>query len=223
MTDALANAAPAAATAADENILLYTIPGNEPEVQMQIDLTKIPASVRLDFLKGAVLDYAKNAVNQAKIRHNKANAPFEAYAAATAADPLQTAVPKPEGEAAVLDLIPTATAARDRLYSGEIRRMGGEPKARATVDPLAKMITDAVVRELHTKQKAVVQGYKWTDAVKEVGNDGLAYLNAKIDALVEAGGDRAALEKFRDTRYVAPAEMMLGRKNTKVTEGVSLL
>ena len=106
---------------------------------------------------------------------------------------------------------------------------GGATKSRTPRDPLIKMVTDAVVRELHDKKKGTVQGYKYTDAVKEVGSDGVAYLNAMIAAKVAAvaEGERAALtatlEKFRDERYIKPAEMMLGRKGSKATKDQSLL
>ena len=47
-------------------------------------------------------------------------------------------------------------------------------------------------------------------AKKEVGGDGIAYLKARVDTLAAAGGDRAALEKMLDEKYVKPAKVMLG-------------
>lgn len=205
------------------NTFQFRIPNTETDIA--IDVSQVPPEVRMDMLKKALRDYINNAVNQANVRANKANAPFDAYDEAIKADPLQTAVPKPEGERTVADLIGTAAAARERLYKGEVRKQGegGEGKGRQPKDPLIKLVTDAVVRELFEKNKETTKGYKYTDAVKEVGGDGMAYLNKLIEDKVAAGMDRATLEKFRDERYVKPAEMMLGRRDNKTTKETSLL
>lgn len=211
------------AAEANPNVLTFRIPNTETDIA--VDLTTVPPEVRLDFLKKGLKDYIVNSVNQTNMRAKKANEPFDAYDEAMKADPLQSAVKKPDGERTTPDLLGTAAAARERLYKGEVRKQDGEPggRKRETRDPLIKMVTDAVVRELHDKKKTTVQGYKFTDAVKEVGSDGVAYLNRMIDEKVAAGADRATLEKFRDERYIKPAEQMLGRRDNKATKDQSLL
>jgi hypothetical protein len=225
--DPAANGEATAATADTGNVVMYPIPGakdpNGNPVQMQIDCGSIPPNVRLDFLKAKARDYVQNSVNQATVRHNKALAPWAAYDAANAADPTQTAVPAPTGERPTVDLIAVATAARDRLYAGQVRKMGEPGKPRETVDPLTKLVNQAVTRELFDREHAKDSKYKWTDAVKAIGSDGIKYLNGKIEELVAAGGDRAALEKFRDERYIKPAQMMLGQTTNKSTKDVTIL
>lgn len=220
-----ANTQPAADAAAENsNLLIFDIAGTEPVTKIQIDLSAIPAETRLELLKQKVREYVSNSVNQANVRHKKALEPFAAYEAACASDPMQTAVAKPTGERPVADLTGTAAAARERLYKGELRKVGdGTGAKRQTRDPLTKLVTDAVVRELFDKKKAADASYKWTDAVTEVGGDGVKYLTAKIEERVAAGGDRAALEKFMDERYMKPAKLMLGQSDNKTTKDQSLL
>lgn len=196
---------------------IFAIP-NTDDTNMQIELTSIPDNVRLDMLKKAIETYVKNSVNQANIRHNKAMQPWTAYEKATAADAAQTVVAKPEGEQPTVDLIEVAKAARQRLYDGEVRKAGSR-KSRKTVSPLVRLVTDAVVRELFEKKKETVDGYKWTDAVKEVSGDGIKYLAQLVDSKVAEGADRGELEKLVQARYVRPAELMLGQHTTKATEG----
>lgn len=213
--------APAAPAADDPNTLVFRIPNTETDIA--VALGNIPPETRLDFLKKGIRDYIVNSTNQANMRAKKANAPHDAYDEAIKADALQTAVPKPAAERTVADLLGTAAAARERLYKGEVRKQDGDGTPRTKTDPLTKMVTDAVVRELFEKKKGTVQGYKWTDAVKEVGGNGVAYLNRMIEERVAAGGDKGALEKFRDERYIRPAEMMLGQRDNKTTKDTSLL
>lgn len=212
--------AQAAATETPKNIHMFVVP-NTDDTQMQVDITEIPDEVRLDMLKKAIEQYVKNSVNQANIRHKKAMEPWDAYEKAQAADPNQTAVPKPEGDMPTVDLIEVAKAARTRLYEGEVRKTGTR-KARKTVDPLTKLVTEAVVRELFEKKKGTEDGYKWTDAVKEVGGNGIQYLESLISARVEQGGDEAELRKFMESRYIQPAKLMLGQRDTATTKGVDL-
>lgn len=221
---------PVAADAAPDNTVLFAIPGaldaNGQPVSMQIDLATIPANVRLDALKAWVRDYVRNSVNQAGVRRDKdaATVAWTAYEAASASDPLQTAVPKPETAKPVLDLIPVATAARDRLYKGEVRKQG-ERRETVKTDPVSKFVTEAVVRELYDNTRKTDTKYKWTDATKAISEagGGIAYLISKIETLVAAGGDRAALEKFMEARYVGPAKMMAGQTENKATKDMSLL
>jgi len=214
--------APVAEAAGDPNTFVFRIPNTETDIS--IVLGNIPADIRLDMLKKSVKDYVMNSVNQANVRANKANAPFDQYDEAIKADPLQTAVPKPTGERVVPDLIGTAAAARERLYKGEVRKVGeGEGKTRERVDPLTQMVTKAVVTELFDKKKALDSKYKIMDAQKEVGKDGIAYLKAKIAEKVATGADEAALNKFMEDRYIKPAKLMLGQSTTKATADQSLL
>lgn len=206
----------------DPNIYTFAIPGTETSIA--IDLTKIPAEVRLDMLKARLKDYIVNNVNQASVKYKKAMEPFDAYAKAQAVDPLQTAVPKPAGEAPALpDLIAPAAAARDRLYSGEIRKQGEPGAAKPVRDPLTKAVTDAVVRELFEKRKTAGGKPKWIEVAKEVGQDGIAYLNAQIAEKVAAGADAAVMAKLLDERYMKPAKMLLGMTENKLTKENSIL
>jgi hypothetical protein len=209
------------APAATDNTFVFPIPnsndGAGKEVNISVELDKIPPAVRLDMLKNAVRAYVNNSVNQENMRTAKANAAFDAYDAAQAADALQTAVAKPEGERKVADLLTTAAAARTRLYEGKVKKIG-ERKPAEKKDPVALAITQAVLRDVFEKNKAATTGYKWTDAVKEVGNDGRAYLEAKIKEKVLAGGDEAVLRKVLEEKYVKPAEIMYGVKVNKATE-----
>lgn len=215
--------AAAPAPAPDTNFV-FELP-NSNSTKISIDYATIPQESRFELLKTAIRGYITNSANQANIKANKANEKFAQYDEAIKADPLQTAVAKPD-EATRVDsvaaVMEAAVAARTRLYEGAMRKAGDGTKTRVTKDPLVKLVTDAVLREVFEKNKAT-SGYKWTDAVKEVGGDGVAYLNKRIDARVAAGGDRAALEKFRDERYVNPAKMMLGQKDSKTTKDQSLL
>lgn len=215
--------APASTEAPATNPNLYTFQIPNTETQIGIDLSTIPAETRMQLLQSATRAYVVNSVNQAHMRANKANAAFDAYDEAMKADPLQTAVAKPEGERTTADLLSVASAARQRLYDGDVRKQGdGSAKPKATKDPLVKLVTDAVLREVFEKNKAT-SGYKWTDAVKTVGGDGIAYLNSQIDTLVAGGRDRAELEKFRDARYITPAKLMLGQSSSKATSGEGIL
>ena len=215
---------PATAPEANPNLFTFDIPYTDPKTQIGIDLSTIPAEVRMDLLKGAVRSYIVNSVNQANQRAAKANAAFDAYDKAMAVDALQTAVPKPQGERVVADLTGVAAAARERLYKGEVRKQGGSKGRTRTVrDPLVAAITPIVVREHFEKTKAANPNYKYSDAMRDIGGDGLAYLKSRIETLVAGGQDRATLEKFLDEKYIKPAQMLIGTKTNKATEGQSLL
>lgn len=232
----LSTEAPAAAAeGANPNVITFVIPGSEPEVQMAVDLDQMPAAVRLDFLKTAVRNYVVNPVNQVSVRHTKDSAGWAAYDEATKANPLQTAVPKPAGERPVLDqskLIDAAKAARERLYKGEIRKQGdGTGKKQAKADPLDAMVTRAVVTELFEKRKVSTPGVKYTDITSEVAKagGGIAYLDQMIAEKVAAAPEaeqatvKANLDKFKESRYINPAKLMLGQRDTAGTKDQSLL
>jgi hypothetical protein len=225
MTDPLASA-PAPVTeeqapAVNENVFTFRIPNTETDIAT--DLTLIPAEHRMHLLKGAVRAYITNRVNQVNVKHTAKVRAFDAYDEAMKADPLQTAVAKPEGERPTVDLLAPAAAARADLYAGNLRTPGEGGKARETKDPLVKAVTDVVVRELFNKQRAVVKDYKWTDAVKAVGGDGQKYLEARIAEKVAEGADAAVLAKFMDERYIKPARIMLGLDTNKATRDQSIL
>jgi hypothetical protein len=187
--------------------------------KIEFDCALIPADVRLDFLKGAVRAYIANRLNGVHTRHQKDEkvAAWFAYDEATKADPLQTAVAKPEGERpAAPDYMEALGRALDDLKAGNVRRQGsGEPKARPTKDPLVKVVTEVVLREVFDARRAADPKYTYLQAKKEVGTDGIAYLNTLIEAKVAGGADRGALEKMRDEKYIKPARAMLGLDTSK--------
>lgn len=233
MTDET-NGAAAEATAPDLTLNVpvahSALEGGEDR-NVLIDLSAIPADARLELLKAQVRTIIQNRVNVANVRRNKERAPFlawAAYNAAVTADPLQTAVAKPEGEAPTgtdpgpLDTLAKAGEAVADLLKGEIRAQvkRGEGQSRKPRDPLVAAVTQVVTRAVFEANKAAAvkvdngkggtRPYGFPDATKEVGGDGIAYLNKQIDAKVAAGADRAALEKSRDQRYIEPAKVMLG-------------
>lgn len=208
----------APAPAADPNTFTFRIPNTETDIG--VNIASIPAEVRMDLLKTGIRNYINNSVNQANMRTQKANAPFDAYDNAVKADALQTAVAKPAGERATADLLKVAGDARERLYKGEVRKQGeGSGTRRETVDPLTKLVTEAVTRELHEKDKASGGKRKYLEIAAEVSKagGGVKYLEAKIAEKVAAGTDEATLRKFMDERYIKPAQMMLGTKTNKAT------
>lgn len=209
--------------AVDPNTLVFKIPGTETNIG--IDLAQIPADARLKLLGQKVTENISNRVRVAGVRHTKACEAFDQYDAAQAADPLQTAVPKPAGERPAIDLLALASAARADLYAGKVgERAKGSGKTKVARDPIIAAVTQAVVRELFDNTKATTPGFKYTDAVKLVGGDGVAYLDAKIAEKVAAGADQAALLKMKEDKYMRPARIMLGQEVPKnVKEGVSIL
>jgi hypothetical protein len=118
------------------------------------------------------------------------------------------------------------------LLKGEIRQQGkkGEGRSRQPKDPLVQAVTNVVVRAVYEAHKAAgakvdngkggTRPYSFPDATKEVGGDGIKYLNAQIDAKVAAAPEaeqaalRTQLEKRRDDQYINPAKVMLGLSTT---------
>lgn len=195
--------------------------------KVSFDVSTVPADVRLDFLKNAIRSYIANRLNGVHTRHEKDAAviAWNAYDEASKADPLQSQVAKPTGDRpADPDYAEAYSRAIADLQAGSIRRQGGEPKARKTRDPLTGIVTEVVAREVFDSRRVADPKYTYIKAKAEVGADGIAYLNALIDAKVAAGADRAALEKMRDTKYINPAKAMLGISTTKaVSELPSIL
>jgi hypothetical protein len=206
----------------------------QPDRKVTVDLSAVPGEARLELLKSATRTFVTNRVNVANVRQNKLLAPWLAYDAAMAADPLQTTVAKPAGDRpAALDTYAKAQEAIADLLRGEVRQQArkGEGRSRAPRDPLVAAVTPIVTRAVFEANKArgatvAVEGkparaYTYPDAVKEVGGDGIAYLNRQIDAKVAAAPAdqqaklRADLEKNRDSRYIDPARTMIGAKLTK--------
>lgn len=202
----------------------FTLPESLGSVAVSIDLAAIPAETRLELLKTAVEGTIRNRVNVAHQRHLKAAAPFAAitaYGAALAAynaDPLGVTNPGPAPEAPTgtapaafngQELVDNATAA---LLKGELRKKGekGEAKSKAPKDPVDQAVTGIVVKEVYKKQRELNDKYTYLQAVKEVGASGIEYLNAKIEALVAAGGDKANLDKMLEARYLSPARILAG-------------
>jgi hypothetical protein len=197
--------------------------------ERSFDCAEIPGTVRLDFLFGAVRTYIANRLNGMRTRHEKDPKviAWKAYDEATKADPLQSAVPKPEGERpGEPDYEDAFNRAVNDLKAGNIRRQSDEPKPRKTKDPLVAVVTDAVVRDVYTSKRAEDAKYSYLSAKKEVGTDGVAYLKSMIETRVAAVADaekaalRAALEKQLETRYIGPAKVMLGMNTPKAATGL---
>lgn len=205
-------------TAAPSSVAEFEFPQFPEGTKHSYDCALIPAEVRLDMLKQAVRSYIANRLNGVHTRHEKDPKviAWKAYDEATKADALQTAVPKPDGERPAE---PNYQEALDRAFKdlseGNVRKVGAEPKARKTKDPLVATVTNAVEREVYASRRATDPKYTFLQARKEVGGDGIAYLNAMIESKVAAGADRAALEKVRDTKYINPAKAMLGITTSK--------
>lgn len=223
----MADDAGSAPVAANPGLAEFEFPQFAEGTKHTFDVAEIPSDVRLDFLKGAVRGYVANRLNGVHTRHQKDPAviAWNAYDEASKADALQTAVAKPEGERPAEPNYEEALArAFEDLRTGNVRKVGGEPKARKTTDPLVKIVTEVVAREVFESRRAADPKFTYLHAKKEVGTDGVAYLNTLIDAKVEGGADRAQLEKMRDTKYINPAKAMLGISTTKaVSELPSIL
>jgi hypothetical protein len=218
MTDPLA---PAPAPVANPNLLEFELPGITGK--RSFDLSTIPADNRLDFLRSAVRTYIANRVNAVTQRHAKdpTVVSWYAYDEASKADPLQSAVAKPDApRPASPDLEDALNRALADLVKGEIKRKAGEPKERARKDPLVATVTKAVITDVYNARKATDPKYSYLTAQKDVGVDGIAYLKAMIDAKVAAGQDRGPLEKMLDEKYINPAKIMLGLTVNKKIEGL---
>ena len=205
------------ATAAD-TVLTFELPGLLGA--RTFDCTTVPANIRLDFLKTAVRNYIANRVNQATFRHGKEAAvvAWARYDEASKADALQTVVARPEGERpAGPDLEAGLTAALLALTTGNVRKQGtGEKKPRETKDPLISTVTQTVIREVFDGKRVADPKYTFIMARRDVGGDGVAYLNTMIENKVAAAPEgeqatlRSVLEKMRDEKYIKPARIMLG-------------
>ena len=183
-------------------------------VTISFDCAEVPGEARLELLKKAVDSLITNRVNQVVQRHAKDEKvkAWNAYELATKADPLQTTVTKPEGDKpAGPDVQGAVDRALEDLRKGELRQRApkGQAKARPTADALTKHISDVVAKEVFDARKEAGEKVTFL-AVKAAVGDGIKYLKDKIEERVAAGGDRAALEKFLEDRYLKPARIMLG-------------
>lgn len=227
-TSALALRAPddaaAAATPAPSPIAEFEFPNLDGK--RSFDLTIVPANIRMDFLAAGVRGYIQNRLNSLLTRHNrdpKVVAWF-AYDEATKADPLQSAVAKPEGERpAAPDYEAAYAEAVKALQEGKVRKVSQDGPKRKPVDQLTKIVTEVVTREVYDARRAANPKYSFFDAKKEVGTDGVAYLQAKMAEKVAAGADATEMQKVLDTRYLNPAKAMLGQSTDKKLNGLPSL
>lgn len=189
----------------------------ETEIGISIDRTQIPGETRLQLLDTKVREIVNGRPHQALMKFNKAKA---AYDAACAADPTFT------GEAPTApDLAAIASQAVADLYAGKIaQRNRGGAKAKTTKDPVDAVVTQAVIRELFAKRKAENPTIKYGEVVKEVGESGIGYLQAR--AVTLANGDEKRLKELNtqiDKKYVAPARAMVGMNAKGEATGNELL
>lgn len=206
---------------ANPNVLVFELPGIEGK--NTFDLSTIPADNRLDFLKASVRTYIANRVNAVTQRHAKdpAVVSWFAYDEATKADPLQSAVARPAFERpAAPDLRVALARALEDLAKGEIKRKAGEPKERARKDPLVATVTKAVITDVYNARKATDPKYSYLTAQKDVGTDGIKYLQDLIEAKVAQGQERGPLETMLQEKYIKPAQIMLGLTANKKIEGL---
>lgn len=204
-----------------ENDYMLLIDEDGLTAPIQLDLSQVPTSVRLHLLKTAAKSYIHNRVTTAEAKTTKANAAFASYDAAVKNDPLQTVVAKPEGEPATTDYDAVVGAAINALMTDTLGRRGtGTKKARVLRDPLITQITRAVVAKVF-KDNAGNPDYKYPHAQKEVGSDGLAYLENKLPEWLAAGGTEAEFRKTIETKYINPAKTMLGINVPKSISGMA--
>lgn len=206
------------------SIYTFELPESLSKTAVSIDLLAIPQETRMELLKMAIAGTVRNRVNVANQRYIKAVAPFaalDAYGAALAAynaDPLTVANPgaAPEMPAgtrpAPFDAAKLIADAVGALLKGELKKKGekGEAKVKTPKDPVDAAVTGIVVKEVYKKSREQDDKYTYLQAVKEVGASGIAYLNAKIEALVAIGGDKANLDKMLEARYLSPARILAG-------------
>lgn len=218
-------AAPAVASTVAE----FEFPQFPEGTKFSFDCATIPGDVRLDMLKGAVRVYIANRLNGVSTRYAKDEKviAWNAYDEASKADPLQTSVAKPEGERpAAPDYADAYARAIKDLTEGNVRKVGAEPKQRAVKDPLVKIVTEVVVREVYDSNRAADPKYSYLTAKKDVGPDGVKYLEGKIASRLAdvAEADRPALkaqlEKMLETKYLTPARNMLGINVPKAQSGL---
>ena len=178
----------------------------------EINLQLIPPATRTDLLRSAVQNYITNRVSTSKSVLKKKNEAFDIYDAAVKNDPLQNLVAQPTGEREKLDVIAIMTTGINALYEGKFgRRVGDGRKSKPQRDPLVTQITRAVVQEVYEKEKKANPQYKYPQAAKKVGGDGLVYLQNRMAERIKDGADPKQLQDYLETRYIKPARQMLGQ------------
>lgn len=198
----------AVAGAVETNVLAFQLqdsPETNP-INIEVDLTKIPAEARRGLLERAVKQMINNRPHVALMNFN---AKVKEYKAKCDADPTFSG-----DEPTAPNLAEIATGAINDLYAGKLqqRNRGGAVKQRAAQDPVDAVVTQAVIRELFAKRKAETPGTKYQDVVKLVSEagGGIGYLTARATALA-AGNEKRLdeLTKSIETKYIAPARKMV--------------
>lgn len=198
--------APAPAAETTDSTLTFNLadsPDTAP-VGASIDLTRIPTAARRELLETKVTELVNGRAHAAVMRFNAAT---KEYKAKCDADPTFN------GEAPKAPNIgELAQAAIADLYEGKVRQRskGGQAKTRVAKDPVDAVVTQAVIRELFAKRKTEKPGTKYQEVVKEVGESGIAYLNAR--AVTLAAGDKKRLDELTksiENKYLKPARQMV--------------
>lgn len=164
----------------NENIVKFAL-AVDKDIEVELDAGDFHEKTIARLLTTAAANYVRNNVNGAHQRWVKAGS--------KSAD-------KP-------DYAKVAGDAKQRLIDGTLQAAAGEGKGRKTKDPVDAIVTQAVMRDVFAKMQAKNPKAKWTDAVKKVGGSGLEYLR-------KLAGDDADKVKNLNTRYVKPAQTMLG-------------
>jgi hypothetical protein len=195
------------ATAANsEHVLEFEIDGYDKPVK--IDLAKIPDAIRLHLFRNATKSYVTNRVSTAESTAKKSNALFDGYDAAQKNDPLQTLVPKPEGERTVVDYNSIVDRAINALYTGEIGRRGaGTPKL--PKDPLNDTLLRTFATEILKEKHATNPKYTYFEAKALVGNSAQAHMDKWVAARVAEGKDEKLAREYLEAQYVKPARLAL--------------
>jgi hypothetical protein len=126
------------APVAQNTVAEYEFPHFAEGTKHTFDLATIPAATRMDFLTGAVRAYIANRLNSAPMRHEKDEQviAWKAYEAATAADPLQSAVAKPAfDKPADPNYGEVLARAFKDLTEGNIRKVGDGPEGQESHGP----------------------------------------------------------------------------------------
>lgn len=197
------------ASADNPSLINFKIDGYDKDIQ--VDFDKCPPAVKKRLVYNATRGYVLNRVSTAVASAKKVNEAFERYDAAQANNPVQTIVPKPDGERKVVPYGDIIEGAIKALYSGEVGKRSGEG---TTKDPLTDHITRTVVTEVFNKRKSNDPKYTYIQAKHSVGPDGLKWLHEQLDkAILESptGTINEKLERDRiEAKYVTTAKIALG-------------
>lgn len=157
----------------------FAVPQDET-VEVCIETEALADGVMSRLIEDAVKRYVVNSTNSAQNRFK--------------ADPT-TGAP---------DYAKVAKEAKDRLLNDKMRARRGEgAPAKEAKDPVDAIVTVAVCRDLFESRRRTDTSTKWFSVTNEVGNSGIAYLEALAD------GNPTKLKKMAD-KYIRPAQKMLG-------------